>query len=306
MSVKTRFFIISDTHGKALDLKEGLQADVAIHCGNLTDKSTIDEFCTTLHLLRRIPAPLKLVIAGNHDLTLDEPAFEKAADYLDPLLVNQVYGPVGQSRRLLERAIVYASPFTPSQGGWAYNGGWAYGYPRGEKHDFAIGKDVDVVITHGPPHGIMDYTHGRERAGCHHLFGAVARARPMLHCFGHIHEGWGSRLVTWRDKISEHPWHFEDIDHTRSVLIDKLSNLIPTQFDEPDMVEEKARRRSECAQRGYCSTSHCSTDASPLRPNKQTLFINASIEGSNDVLKSQPPFLIDIELPATNRHTATG
>ncbi|KAI0133555.1 hypothetical protein BJ170DRAFT_606663 [Xylariales sp. AK1849] len=60
----------------------------------------------------------------------------------------------------------------------------------------------------------MDYTDSKQRAGCPHLFGAIRRAKPLLHCFGHIHEGWGSKLVTWRDKISERPSHFTDIDNS--------------------------------------------------------------------------------------------
>ena len=43
------------------------KADVAIHCGDLTDGSLLEEFRGAIRLLRDIDAPLKLVIAGNHD-----------------------------------------------------------------------------------------------------------------------------------------------------------------------------------------------------------------------------------------------
>ena len=185
-------------------------ADVAIHCGDLTEESKLEEYQASIRLLKDINAPLKLVIAGNHDFTMDIPAFRKkvadARPPLDPDLVRKVYGDYGDARQILEDAraagiifldegshqftlengailTVYASPWTPSLGDWGFQ------YPPGQGHKFEITKGVDLVITHGPPKGIMDYTESKQRAGCSDLFGAVARARPRLHCFGHIHEG---------------------------------------------------------------------------------------------------------------------
>jgi len=46
--------------------------DVLLHCGDLTNTGTLDEYQHALSMLNSIEAELKLVIAGNHDLTLDE------------------------------------------------------------------------------------------------------------------------------------------------------------------------------------------------------------------------------------------
>ncbi len=54
-----------------------------------------------------------------------------------------------------------------------------------------IPDDIDVLITHGPPYGIRDLTDRRERAGSMTLRRAVERRAPAIHCFGHIHEGYG-------------------------------------------------------------------------------------------------------------------
>ena len=105
--VKTRFLILSDTHGVGYDLDQRpLQyADVAIHCGDLTEGSQLAEFRTSIQLLKDINAPLKLVIAGNHDFTLDIPAFRKKVDearpVLEPDLVKEAYGDYGEVRRIL-------------------------------------------------------------------------------------------------------------------------------------------------------------------------------------------------------------
>ncbi len=80
-------------------------ADVCIHCGDLTEESKLDELHATLELLHAIEAPLKLVIAGNHDFTLDTLSFrkkvEEARPRLEPELVAKVYGEYGEAKSLL-------------------------------------------------------------------------------------------------------------------------------------------------------------------------------------------------------------
>ncbi|KAK8110248.1 uncharacterized protein PG998_006705 [Apiospora kogelbergensis] len=310
MAVKTRFLIISDTHGRTFDLKKAQQAnpDVVIHCGDLTDESKIDEFRTTINLLSQLPAPLKLVISGNHDLTLDEPTFQQrlaeATQPIEPELLfeqakeDAVIVLLDEGNHTFELSNgaflrVYASPFTASRGGWAFQ------YPPEDMHDFDIADDTQVVITHGPPHGIMDYTDSKQRAGCPQLFAAVARAKPLLHCFGHIHEAWGVKLVSWRNSgpASENPSHFTHIDNERSVVIEKLSNITTGGFDDADMARLKAEKAQAYSSQGYCITSHCFDNTNPLIPGSQTLFVNASIEGKNDEVPMQPPWIVDIELP---------
>jgi len=77
-TVQTRLLIMSDTHGVdfASENRPLQHVDVALHCGDLTDGSKLEEFQTTLRMLKMINAPLKLVIAGNHDFTMDSTAFE--------------------------------------------------------------------------------------------------------------------------------------------------------------------------------------------------------------------------------------
>ncbi|WEW56585.1 hypothetical protein PRK78_002032 [Emydomyces testavorans] len=299
--IRTRFQIISDTHGAEFtpETTPLTRADVVIHCGDLTEESKLEEFQATIRLLKSLDADLKLVLAGNHDFTLDVPVFRtkitEAGLQSDMDTVVRTYGDYGEARQLFEDAAgitfldegihrfnlsngasltVYASPYTPSASGW----GFAYHPENG--HDFSIEDSVDVVITHGPPRGISDYTLARQRAGCPKLFEAVARARPQLHCFGHIHEGWGARLVTWRDEPSEVPSHFTDIDNDRSITIAKLSTL--------------KERKNEHQLERCCSTSHCTGDANPIEKETQTLFVNAAIQGIDE---QQPPWVVDIELP---------
>ncbi|PYI31264.1 Metallo-dependent phosphatase [Aspergillus indologenus CBS 114.80] len=341
-TIKTRFLILSDTHGHELP-EECSQhhADVVIHCGDLTDCSYLTEFQTTIQQLQRLDAPLKLVIPGNHDFTLDTATFQQkvkasgldASDH-DRRLVRQVYGDYEEVRRKLftddlqqssgitlldegihvftlangARLTVYASPYTPSLGG-----DWGFQYHPDTGHDYQLGSSssssdpIDVVITHGPPRGIMDYTtsssdthSGRgRRAGCPGLFTAIARARPRLHCFGHIHEGWGAMIAQWRDVRRSHrdqeqdgmgnstavnaPSHFTAIDYGRSTVISKLARLV-----------ESGKGKGKVP--AVMEASHCSEDPAPLTPGEHTLFVNAAVEGCRPEVPVHPLWLMDLEL----------
>lgn len=328
-TVTTSILILSDTHGMTFGpdwVKPSRKVDVAIHCGDITQESKLDEFMTGITLLKDIDASLKLVIAGNHEITLDTPVFQKhltASGLQDDAEVEKQYGYLGQARQLLEEAesvgikfldegthvftlnngaslTVYASPYTRRRESGALGAdeaGWAYQYDRASSssnsssHKYDIRSGTDIVLTHGPPLGALDQAQGR-RAGCPDLFASVARARPLLHCFGHIHPGWGAKLVAWRDQPSETPSHFTDIDNNQSVVIEKLANLRRGKFDEEDVAVEKSKRLESYRGQGFRSAS---SSPRPIK-GRQTMFVNAAVEGSEEI-PVQPPIVVDIDLP---------
>ncbi|KAF2214246.1 hypothetical protein CERZMDRAFT_37833 [Cercospora zeae-maydis SCOH1-5] len=316
-SISTRILVLSDTHGDALKRKVTTRADVAIHCGDLTEESKIHEFEAAIQQLKAIDAPLKLVIAGNHDFTLDDRAFERViADTdksIDSALLAKTYGNLGDARRLFETAdvreagiiymtegthhfdlengaslTVYASPYTPS-----VSTGWGFTYnPRepAQEHKWDIPELADIAVTHGPAKGVLDYTDSRTRAGSASLFAAVARAKPKMHCFGHIHEAWGAKKVTWRSELSEEPSHFTDINQDESSLIESLSTLRKGKFDSEDDILRKQSKKSEYEKQGSCDV------VADIRAKEQTLFVNAAIEGAEED-DQHLPWLVTIELP---------
>ncbi|GAA4514143.1 hypothetical protein GCM10023173_10510 [Sphingobacterium thermophilum] len=48
-----------------------------------------------------------------------------------------------------------------------------------------------MLITHGPPFGILDETVYSKREGCEELLLRVYQVQPKYHVFGHIHEDYG-------------------------------------------------------------------------------------------------------------------
>lgn len=117
-----------------------------------------------------------------------------------------------------------------------------------------------------------------------------------MHCFGHIHEDWGAKLVAWRDEVSETPSHFADVDNGASVVIEKRAGLVETKFDTPEQKEEKRGNREMLSRDGCRVTRHCAGDELPLESGKQTLFVNAAVQGGGE-FPVKPPWLVEIDLP---------
>lgn len=297
-----------------------VHVDVAIHCGDLTQHSKLDEFRAGISQMEMIHAPLKLIIAGNHDFALDIPIFRQKISEasrlqaLEDELVKKEYGDYGAARELMDEAkdkgiifldegshqfslqngahlTVYASPYTPST---LSSNEWGFQYSG--NRSFSIDSGTDIAITHGPPHGIMDMSVERKRIGCPQLFAAVAKAQPSIHCFGHVHEGWGAKLITWRPQISSNPSHFTDIDNDESTNIETLSSINGSTFESPDQKVARERKVAEYNLRGYCQISP-SIDNTLSPRNGRTLFINASIKGRDNLV--QLPWVVDIQLLAS-------
>ncbi|QSS54690.1 serine/threonine phosphatase [Histoplasma capsulatum var. duboisii H88] len=157
-------------------------------------------------------------------------------------------------------------------------------------------------MTHGPPKGILDHTLSGDSAGSTLVFEALARARPRLHCFGHLHEGWGAKLVTWApaDQMSAASSYSADIGEARSVLVADLSTLRGGSGLEHDGQHSQAGKRdNDSGKRSETcyATSHCSGDTHSIEAGSRTLFVNASIKGVDEDYPLHLPWLVDIELP---------
>ena len=66
-----------------------------------------------------------------------------------------------------------------------------------------IPDDIDILVTHSPPYGILDETYDPvarlfKQCGSKSLLKRVCEIKPKLHVFGHIHEGYGEVLAEWQ------------------------------------------------------------------------------------------------------------
>lgn len=184
---------LSDTHGEQ-DRFKVPDGDVLIHAGDFGGLGTEREVHKFAKWLKRLPHPWKIFVAGNHDRFFQKQP-EMARAYLEP---DVIY--LEDSGCEIEGLRFWGSPWQP----WFMD--WAFNLPRKgerlrEKWNL-IPKDTDVLITHSPPHGILDEVRPRMTAwgameegsghlGCEELAIRLAVVRPRLHVFGHIHDGAG-------------------------------------------------------------------------------------------------------------------
>jgi Icc-related predicted phosphoesterase len=177
-----RIVAICDTHGlhDRLDIPAG---DILVHGGDLTATGTLLQVADFNRWLGRLPHPHKIVVAGNHDFCFqDEPQAARA------LLTEAIY--LQDEQVTVESIRFHGSPWSLEFFDWAF---MLPPGPQMRARWELIRGDTDVLVTHGPPWGRGDKTHGGERAGCRDLLAAVERIRPKLHVYGHIHEGAGIR-----------------------------------------------------------------------------------------------------------------
>ena len=171
--------LMSDTHEqhRKVDVPDG---DLLIHAGDFTyfnrSPSAVRDFNQWLHSM---PHKYKVVIPGNHESRPGGPAWRE-----------QITGAVVLINEGIELAglRIWSSPVTP--GDW---GAFGSGTEDELERAYARIPDVtDVLITHGPPFGILDLqSDSDEPQGCRQLLEAVRRVTPRLHVFGHIHPSYG-------------------------------------------------------------------------------------------------------------------
>jgi Icc-related predicted phosphoesterase len=194
-----KLVIISDTHNHhdKLDVESG---DVIIHSGDCSGRGWEHEIKNFIKWYSELDFTHKIYVPGNHEIGLEEKYDEWKVWFAEAgidILFDETITVEGISTDDWEwyEYKVHGSPITPNFGSWAFM------RARGEeiqKHWFKIPSDTDILVTHGPPHGILDEVpsfwgpQGVEHAGCEMLLARVKQVKPKLHIFGHIHEGYGS------------------------------------------------------------------------------------------------------------------
>ena len=205
---------ISDTHNQQPEVPPG---DILIHAGDLTESGSFDEVQAGLTWLSSQPHRFKILIAGNHDVLLDEPFLQKHPErrygisqtkqdldwgtviYLeDSYITLEVPIPDSPPSGPTHRNVtIYGSPWTPQYTLSAFQ----YPLTTAPTH-WADRLDparvptaaFDIVVTHGPSKFYLD-RRGVHQAGCPYLLAEISQLRPRLHVFGHIHAAYGREDV---------------------------------------------------------------------------------------------------------------
>ena len=158
---------LSDTHGCHHRLHDLPEADVAVHSGDFCMVGTEAEAIDFLNWFCDLPYRHKIFICGNHD---------------DCLYGANIGG--------LDANVHYLC-----NSGMEIDGVKFYGVPmfmgdcitdRQSRNIARIPADTDVLITHTPPYGILDFADGINY-GSEEILERLTAIHPQLHLFGHIH-----------------------------------------------------------------------------------------------------------------------
>ncbi|KAL9085255.1 MAG: hypothetical protein Q9165_007689 [Trypethelium subeluteriae] len=230
---KTRVVCISDTHNSSP--KDGgwklPKGDVLIHAGDFTNQGTFSEIQKTVKWIEDADFEAKIVIAGNHELTLDRRFYAQNghnfhnqepqdAAACEALLTNSpsiTYLNHASSHIRLTSSSgpqtqfsVFGSPHVPSRGHWAFGYDSVADALRlwGD-----IPQETDIVVAHTPPKGLCDNSpKWGPSAGCAELRNTIERVRPRLVVCGHVHEGRGAMRLKWSRIFDGGVMQQEEID----------------------------------------------------------------------------------------------
>lgn len=190
---------ISDTHSKHNQVTSSLPGgDVLIHAGDISNRgyrTEIQDFIKWFSTIENYTH--KIFIAGNHDFGCqDEVLAVEELLRLNPgseYLYDDIFLIGDESDDYDDMVKVWGSPWQPE----FYN--WAFNLPRQGAELKAvwnmIPSDVDILVTHGPPHGHLDYVdYAKQNVGCELLRDRIDLIKPKIHVFGHIHSSYGYKF----------------------------------------------------------------------------------------------------------------
>ena len=173
--------LFGDTHELHREV-EVPAGDLLICVGDFTmfskNLSAIEDFN---EWLGELPHRYKIVVPGNHEFFLESnPERRSLLDNANVLIDESIE---------IEGLNIYGSPMTP-----LYGAACGKSSPKDrERHWSKVPKNTHVLITHGPPFGILDLSPDQaERMGDPELRNRVrALASLKLHAFGHVHGAYG-------------------------------------------------------------------------------------------------------------------
>ncbi len=162
--------------------------DVFIHAGDITGRGSLQEtaiFASKLRGCMDSPNGPRhaFIVPGNHDQCFE----------LFPTPVRELFGE--NVHVLLDQAVVfegirfYGSPWTPFMR-------WHFMADESRLASLYSGipDTLDMLVTHGPPRGILDPGWQEPHVGSTALADAIVNRQIAHHVFGHLHSAGGQSI----------------------------------------------------------------------------------------------------------------
>lgn len=178
---------ISDSHNLHIQLAIPSNIDMVIHSGDCScsRNSAINsnEVIEFLNWYQHLPIKYKIYIAGNHDTSIERKLINihdfdnRGIFYLENEIIE------------IEGINIYGTPIVPEFMQWSF---------MRARHKMniiwdAVLPNTHILVTHGPPKGILDLTenkeHKLEQCGCQSFANHIKNKWHIKYfLFGHIHD----------------------------------------------------------------------------------------------------------------------
>ena len=162
-------YAFADTHGNHRELKVPENVDIVICASDAVEDNLLGgEYDDFIEWFASLPCKWKIFVPGNHELSFE---LDKAKEITDIMTSKGI--------TVLQDAIedcdgVIICSISPNI--------------TIAKED--IPTDIDLLVTHFPPYGILD-----EGMGSTEILNFVLHSQPKYHLFGHIHSTAGQKHI---------------------------------------------------------------------------------------------------------------
>lgn len=182
-----KIWCISDSHGFHREYKVPEGLDMIIFAGDCSNyknpalnEDEVSDFLSW-YSGDDVPAKYKIFVSGNHDTSVERKLI------LPSHFPDIIY--LEHESTEIEGIKIFGSPYTPEFCNWAFN----VSRHKIDSYWTAIPGNTDILVTHGPPKGILDMGTRKddgeiEYCGDKALLNHVLSINPKYHIFGHIHE----------------------------------------------------------------------------------------------------------------------
>ena len=212
----------SDIHGQLPKISECdlyiIAGDVCpIICDQDLPRSTDWLRNKFMPYLRQVPAKDTVWIAGNHDFVLEH--YPWITNDLRRMGKGDGKAFYLQDEELWYSGVtIYGTPWTPHLPRWAFPA-------EGEKAEEiykGIPDDLDILISHGPPHGYSDRVSWAGHVGSDELLAVCKEKKPKRVICGHIHEGFGTYPADWGTvyNVSHNNEYYEPVNAPIEITVE--------------------------------------------------------------------------------------
>ena len=167
-----KIFAFSDTHGNHRRLQVPEDAAIIICAGDaVEDNLKGSEYEDFISWFGSLPAKWKLFVPGNHELSFSRSRYQTIVEQFEAAGIIVLQDVVEDCDGVAIGSISRNARIA----------------------DEDISNDIDILVTHWPPYGILD-----NDLGSLDILNFVLKAQPKWHLFGHIHETEGQQFQLGR------------------------------------------------------------------------------------------------------------